>query len=55
MDSFFKRFGQVFKIKKSEFASQFRDLNHGLCNKHSEKIVYIQAKHVPLPAPPSKN
>lgn len=27
MDSFFKRFGQVLKKKKSEYASQFRDLH----------------------------
>lgn len=57
MDSFFKRFGQVLKIKKSEYASQFRDLHWIMVYETSilRKLYTFKQNMSPTCTPPSKN
>lgn len=56
MDSFFKRFGQVLKIKKSEYASQFRDLHWIMAYETSilRKLYTFKQNMSPTCTPPLK-
>lgn len=57
MDSFFKRLGQVLKIKKSEYASQFRDLHWIMVYETSilrKLYTFKQNMSPPCTPPPQK-